>query len=306
MRIEAGIDVAQGDEAADEQGGTDQQDERERDLADDQQRAGLALTESGAGAVAAFLERGVEVGARGSDGGEQTEENAGKQRDAEGEGEHPPIDADGGAMLADAGNIAGAEGQQAAHADEAEHQSEDPSGDGEQNAFREQLADDARAAGSHGGANGEFTLASCSADQQKIGDIGAGDEKDEAHGSDEHEKRRSHIADNGIAERLDAECFFRGRACWVATAELIGGNFHLGVGLGQGHSWLEAACDQEVVALIVAVGIELEGKPDVSLRVGIEGFSDDAEDGVGLIAEHQSPADDVRVATKAYVATGRS
>ena len=91
-----------------------------------------------------------------------------------------PVDADGGPMLADARNVAGVEGEQGAHADEAEDESEDTSGDGEQNAFREQLADDARAARSHGGTNGEFTLASCSADEQEIGDVGAGDEEDEA------------------------------------------------------------------------------------------------------------------------------
>ena len=80
VRIEAGIDVAQGDEGADEQRGADEENEGEGDFADDQKRAGLALAESCAGAVAAFLERGVEVGARGADGGEEPEENAGEQR----------------------------------------------------------------------------------------------------------------------------------------------------------------------------------------------------------------------------------
>ena len=49
VRVEAGVDVAQGEEGADEQRRADEQDERERDFADDQQRAGLALAESGAG-----------------------------------------------------------------------------------------------------------------------------------------------------------------------------------------------------------------------------------------------------------------
>ena len=58
-----GLTCAQSDEGADEERGSDEQDERERDFADDQQGAGLALAEAGAGAVAAFLEGGVEVGA---------------------------------------------------------------------------------------------------------------------------------------------------------------------------------------------------------------------------------------------------
>ncbi|MGA8531805.1 MAG: hypothetical protein WB622_18940 [Acidobacteriaceae bacterium] len=55
--------AAEGDEGADEQGGSDEENEGEGDLADDDQRADLALTESGAGTIGTFLERGVEVGA---------------------------------------------------------------------------------------------------------------------------------------------------------------------------------------------------------------------------------------------------
>ena len=71
VRVEAGIDVAQRNEGADEQRSADEQHQRERDFADDEQGARLALAESGAGAVAAFLQRGVEVGTRGADGRER-------------------------------------------------------------------------------------------------------------------------------------------------------------------------------------------------------------------------------------------
>ena len=136
VRVEAGVDVAQGEEGADEQGGSDEEDERERDFADDEQGAGFALAESGAGAVAAFLERRVEVGTRGADGGEQSEEDAGEQGDAEGEGEDAPIDADGGSVFADAGDVAGAEGEQGAHAEIAENGTEDASGEWRAEGFR--------------------------------------------------------------------------------------------------------------------------------------------------------------------------
>jgi hypothetical protein len=55
--------AAEGDEGADEQGGSDEENEGEGDFADDEQRADLALTESDAGTIGTFLERGVEVGA---------------------------------------------------------------------------------------------------------------------------------------------------------------------------------------------------------------------------------------------------
>ena len=62
--VEPGSDRAQGDEGADQQRRADQQYQRQRDFARDQQRARLARAESGAGATAAFLQRGVEVGSR--------------------------------------------------------------------------------------------------------------------------------------------------------------------------------------------------------------------------------------------------
>ena len=117
---------------------------------------------------------------RGADGGERPKRMPVTSEDTEGEGEHAPVNADGRAVFADARNVARADGEQGAHAGEAEHQPEDAAGEGEQNAFSEQLADDARAAGSHRGTNGEFALASGGADEQKVGDVGAGDEQHEA------------------------------------------------------------------------------------------------------------------------------
>ena len=226
--------------------------------------------------------------------------------DAEGEEEDAPVDADGGAVLADARNIARADGEQRADADEAEDEAEDAAGEGEQNAFGEQLADDARAAGSHGGANGEFTLAAGGADEQKIGDVGAGDEEDEADGSEEDEERRAHIADDGVAERLDAEVVFGVEHVGIARRNWSAASFHLGVGLGEGHAGLEATSDEEVVALVVAVGVDLEGKPEVGRRIGIEGFSDDADDGVRLDCRASEPCRRCADRHQICAATGRS
>ena len=61
--IKAGVDLAQSNEGADEERGSDEDDQGERDFADDQQGAGLVLAEAATGAVAAFLKGGVEIGA---------------------------------------------------------------------------------------------------------------------------------------------------------------------------------------------------------------------------------------------------
>ena len=126
----------------------------------------------------------------------------------------------------------------------------------EHDAFGEQLADDACAARAHGGADGEFTLAAGGADEQKIGDVGAGDEQNEADGAEQDEERLTSAGDDGVAQRLDAEAVFRVHIVRDTAAILIGGQFELGVGLGERDAGLEAAGDKEVVALVGAVGIE--------------------------------------------------
>ena len=246
--IEAGVDLAESNEGADEECGSDEENESERDFADDKQGAGLALAEAGAGAVAAFLKGGVEVGARGADGGEESEENAGEEGDAEGESEDAPVDTDGGSMFADAGKAGGADGEQGANAGVAEDEAEDAAGEGEDDAFGQQLTDDARAARAHGGANGEFTLAAGGADKQKVGDVGAGDEENEADGAEKDEEGFARAGDDRVAQRLDAEAVFGVHIVGMKAAVLVGDQFELGVGLGEGNARFEAAGDKEIVA----------------------------------------------------------
>ncbi len=111
-------------------------------------------------------------------------------------------------MFADAGEAGGADGEQGANAGVAEDEAEDAADEGEDDAFGQQLTDDACAARAHGGANGEFTLAAGGADKEKVGDVGAGDEQNEADGAEEDEERVTSAGDDGVAQRLDAEAVF--------------------------------------------------------------------------------------------------
>ena len=52
------------------------------------------------------------------------------------------------------------------------------------------------------------------------------------------------------------------------------------------------------MALIGAVGIDLEGEPDVRDGIGLKGLAEDAEDGVRLIAEGERGADDFGIAAE--------
>ena len=69
-----GLTSAEGDGSADEQSGADQQDDGERDFADHQERAGFVLAHAGAAAAAAFLESDAEIGAGGSECGNESEQ----------------------------------------------------------------------------------------------------------------------------------------------------------------------------------------------------------------------------------------
>ncbi len=84
----------------------------------------------------------------------------------------------------------------------------------------------------------------------------------------------------------------------IDAAKLVRGELQLGVGLREVYAGLESGGDEKVVALVGAVGVDLEGQPDVGFGIGDEGFSQDAEDGIRLIAERKGFADDVRIAAE--------
>ena len=181
------------------------------------------------------------------------------------ETEDPPIQADGGAVLADTGQAGGADGEECTHAYEAEDEAQDAAGDGEHHALGEELADDAAALRAEGGADGEFALAAGGADEQQVGDVGAGDEQDQADGAEQHEERAAGVTDDGIAQGLNAEVALR--ICPGEFAqELLPGELHLGIGLVQRDAGFQHGGDLEEVALVGGVWIELEGHPQIGLR----------------------------------------
>ena len=196
-------------------------------------------------------------------------------------------------MFADTGKARGADSEQGANAGVAEDEAEDAAGQREDDAFGQQLTDDARAARAHGGANGEFTLAAGCAHEQKVGDVGAGDEENEADRAEQDEEGLTSAGDDGVAQRLDAEAVFGVHILGMKAAILVGDEFELSVGLGEGNAGLEPAGNKEIVAVVGAVGIDLEGDPDVGFGIGDERFSEDTDDGVGLVAEGDAGADDV-------------
>ncbi len=85
-----------------------------------------------------------------------------------------------------------------------ENKAEQRSGSGENGAFHEELADDARTAGAEGGTGGEFLGARGGAGEEKIGEIDADDEKNESDGGPENDERRAEFSANVVAQTRNA------------------------------------------------------------------------------------------------------
>src|SRR6185369_11440934 len=141
-----------------------------------------------------FFEGGVEIGARGLYGGDESKEDAGEDGNQRSKGQDTPVQRDTRAIDADAGDVAGVQRQQAADAEQAEEEAKRAADHGEQHAFGKELLDDAAAAGADGGADGDFARADGGAGQQKVGDVGAGNEEHATHRAQQNHERGADVA----------------------------------------------------------------------------------------------------------------
>src|ERR1700730_9196150 len=97
-------------------------------------------------------------------------------------------------LIVDTGQVSGADGQQQRDAPSADEQAQDAADGGKKDAFGEKLADQMSAAGADGGTDGDFALAPGGAGEQKIRDVGAGDQQDEAHRSHQDQQGQANVA----------------------------------------------------------------------------------------------------------------
>ncbi len=79
---------------------------------------------------------------------------------------------------------------------------------------------------------------------------------------------------------------------------MLSSEFELCVCLIDGDAGFETAGGEEEVSLIGAIGIELEGQPDVGGWIGLEVRAKDADDGIGVATEGDSGADYLWIAAE--------
>ena len=132
----------------------------------------------------------------------------------------------------------------------------------EQDAFREQLANDAASAGAQGCAHGDFFAASDGAREQEIGDVGACDQENERDGAEQNYQGAAGVADDLFLQRHDSE----GEAAigriflGMILAEAGGERVHFGLRLRDGDAGLELADDVVVFVVAILRGIRLHRK----------------------------------------------
>ncbi len=155
------------------------------------------MTAHARGAPAALVERFGGTGARHHERGNETEEQRRARRHRNGKSEQPKVDAN----LVEAGNRDRCRGDDAAYQRRGAKRAGDRAGRREQQAFDEHLPDQARARGAESGANRHLAATHAGAREQEARHVDAGREEQQAHGAEQHEERRTVVAEHVVEQR---------------------------------------------------------------------------------------------------------
>jgi hypothetical protein len=197
VRIEAGVDVPEGEQALDHHAGAHQQHQRQRDLAHDQQAARADTDRTVAAST--FLERVVEVGLACAHGRQRTGEHAREHRHPHREQQHSPIDRD----FLRPRHLTGEQRRRGREGAVREQKPERATSTREEQCFGQQLLKHASACRAKRQANRDLLASAQGASEEQVADVGAGDEEHQPDGAEQHEKHRAAIADDFFLHRDD-------------------------------------------------------------------------------------------------------
>src|ERR1700704_5754917 len=199
----------------------------------------LALAER----ASALANAGAETHSGVLEDGDGTKKNTGEEGNQKREEQNAPVNANFTNARKPRGSDRGEDAQRTvgeAQADGAAEQSEN-------DAFEEKVGSDACATGAQCGAHSQLLTAAFDADQQQVGDVGAGNQKDHADGAHENPENAAHVADDitfertdvgadvGIFEELDAEAGRSGERTHDNRKHVS----NVGVDLLDGDAWLQ-------------------------------------------------------------------
>ena len=193
------------------------------------------------------------------------------------------------------------------HAPERAEEAEPAAGDGEKQALGEEQAHEARAGGAERDADRDLVPPRQRPREEKVRDVGAGDEEDEPDGGEEDEDLRARASDEVLAQRDEARAGLVGVA---VLAEAAGERAELRLRLRGGDAGGEPRDDVEVVRAHVgdridrrAQGVlgddEARRRPELAGLREAHALGDDADDGVRLPVEEDGSPDDAGVGVEA-------
>ncbi len=149
--------------------------------------------------------------------------------------------------MRDAGQIFGTNAEQSAQAGPSERQAHCAGDGAQQQAFDQQLPQNARSRGAQGQAHGDFLAAAAGAGQQKIRDVDAADQQDEGGAGEQSDEGRSQVANYVALHGRYFHFCVLGREVGVEAADLRSHLVDVGLGLLEGHARLPALQHAEKV-----------------------------------------------------------
>src|SRR5947209_1942524 len=191
---------------------------------------------------------------------------------------------------------------------ERKEHAEDASDSRSQHAFGEKLEDDASAGGAERGANGNFFSSRGEAGEEKIGDVGTGDEEDATNRGEKREHHRPLLADQIFMEGEDMHSGFRIHLLGIRGSVTPVDDMEFLLRLGAGHTRFQPAKGNEKPgAALNDIGrqtflLEHARQPDLVLREWkLEGGGHDADDGERRAVEINRLAKDAVVVSKTFL-----
>src|SRR6267154_5899149 len=228
--------IAERDEAAHQQAGGDEQSERDGDFEHDNCIAQPAVSCATAGAFAAITQRIVQVAAHNLKRGREPKNNGGEDRTGQRESEHGKVQADDRFGRNDSRRY---ECHETFESTPSHNSAENRAAGGEQEAFDEELANDAPASGAERGANGELFFARSSAGKKQIGYIAAADKEQKTNGGQDDVQGGSELTNDQIGQRFDVNAEIFGIVLGIYLGEILGNHGEVGFRLPDGDTWFE-------------------------------------------------------------------
>ena len=204
LRLEPDVGLEQFAEAANQQAGRDQEQDRERDLRDDESAAHPIPARAAAAAASAFFQSGLQLRARQLQRRHETEQPAGDDREREREEKDAGVDR--GVLRAD--KIL-RQLEQSPQAPVRQEHARAAAGQPEDRCFRQQLPDESPAARAQRGAHGHFPLPREAAGQQQVRQVRARDQQNRSRCRKEKPEHRAHVADDELPVKIDLQAAAR-------------------------------------------------------------------------------------------------